>query len=138
VRRTACEYQGQFIARPRAGIFFTGIESMFKVAQSSNYKYKVNVETNGANGQKEKSTFNVQFKRLKQTEITELAASIDSLSFEDLMDKVLVGWDGLVGSDNEVFEFNDANRALLFDIPEARFAVRDAFWESVRMGKQKN
>lgn len=111
---------------------------MFKIAQSPSYKYKVNVETNGANGQKEKSSFNVQFKRLKQTEITDLAAQIEHMSFEDLMDKVLVGWDGLVGSDNEVLEFNDANRVALFEIPEARFAVRDAFWESVRLGKQKN
>lgn len=111
---------------------------MFKVAQTPSYKRKVNVETNGANGQKERSSFNVQFKRLTQTEISDLVAQMANLSFEDLMDRVLVGWDSLVGSDNEVFEFNEANREALFEIPEVRFAVREEFWESVLLGKQKN
>ena len=109
----------------------------FKIAQSDSYKYKVDVETNGENGKKEKSTFNVMFKRLSQSEITELVGT-ESLTFEDLMARVLVGWDGLIGSDNHPVEFNDANRVALYEIPEARFALREAYWESVRLGKQKN
>ena len=110
---------------------------MFKVAQSDSYKYKVTVEMNGEGGQKEKSSFSVQFKRLSQSEFTELVQT-ENLTFEALKAQVLAGWDGLVGSDNQPLEFNEANRAALFEIPEARFALREAFWESVRMGKAKN
>ncbi|CAN7266575.1 hypothetical protein [Caballeronia sp. LjRoot31] len=111
---------------------------VFKVAQSEKYKVKVEIETNTESGRKEKSTFNVMFKRLSQSEITELVQSAESLTFEDLMARVLLGWDGLIDADNEPLEFNEANRAALFEIPEARFALREAYWDSVRLGKQKN
>lgn len=109
----------------------------FKMAQSDTYKTKVDVETTTESGKKEKSTFNVMFKRLTQTELTELV-NTENLTFEELMAKVLTGWDGLIDSENEPVDFNEANRVALFDIPQARFALREAYWESARAGKQKN
>jgi len=111
---------------------------MFCVSQSDSYKYPVTVETNGETGKKEKSTFSAFFKRLSQTEATQLFET-ENLTFEDLMSAVLVGWGtDLVGSDKQPLEFNAMNRDALFNIPEARFALREAFWESIKLGKVKN
>ena len=109
----------------------------FKIAQSDSYKTKVEVETTTETGKKEKSAFNVMFKRLTQTEITSIVDT-ENLTFEELMAKVLVGWDGLIDADNEPLDFNEANRTALYEIPQARYALREAYWESVRVGKQKN
>ncbi len=107
---------------------------MFKIALSQTYRVKVTVETPNEHGKIDKSDFMAEFKRAD-------LATLDELRKEpqlDVLRQVLVGWDGLVDEDNNTVPFNAATRDAVLTIPQAVFALVDAFWASIAKAKQKN
>jgi hypothetical protein len=113
---------------------------MFKIAQKPSYSVLVNVELPGDKGKSKTVQFTALFKRLSQTEIESIheRANEGELKDTELIDEVLIGWDGVQDSDGNALDFNDDNLATLLDIFPVRPTIVKAFFTSLKGAKEKN
>lgn len=113
---------------------------MFKLAQSTSYKWSVKIELPVDGGKFEKATFDAEFKRISQTRINELRTEMEKPGYSelDLAKEVLIGWNGVVDSDGNEIPFSEGNRDKLLDIPTVAVAIGMSFFESLAGAKRKN
>jgi hypothetical protein len=113
---------------------------MFKIAQKPSYTALVNVELPGNQGKGKTVQFTAEFKRLSQTAIESVheRANAGELSDSQLLDEVLLGWDGVQDEDGNALEFNDDNLATVLDIFPTRPSIVRAFFASLKGAKEKN
>ncbi len=106
----------------------------FKIALKPTYKVKVVVETPNDNGRLDKSDFMADFTRADMNMIDELR----QLTQKEVVERVLVGWSGLLDENNEAVPFSEANRDALLGIPQAFAALAQGFWDSIYKAREKN
>lgn len=113
---------------------------MFKLAQSTSYKWSVKVELPVDGGKFEKATFDAEFKRLSQSRINELRTQMEAPGYTetDLAKEVLIGWSGVVDGDGNEIPFSEGNRDKLLDVPMVAVAIGMSFFESLAGAKRKN
>ncbi|NML62269.1 hypothetical protein HHL21_14525 [Massilia sp. RP-1-19] len=106
----------------------------FKVALSPTYQTKIVVETPNNNGKFDKSDFMAEFKRVSFDDLDELR----KLPQKEVLEKVLVGWSGLVDEGGSEVHFNPLNVAVVLQIPQAFTSLYEGFWSSIFRAKEKN
>lgn len=114
---------------------------MFQLAtQSDHITYPVTVECLDENGKLAPKKFKAHFARLPQSEIDDLIAKAQAkeITDNDLVDKVLVGWDDVVDDSGKPIEFSPAMRDRLLEIFPVRPSVVTAWFESLSGAKRKN
>jgi hypothetical protein len=107
---------------------------MFKLSLTDTYTVKIVVEIPNLKGKTDKSDFMAEFKRCDIDKLDELRA----LPQRDVIREVLVGWTDLVGDDNQPVLFSTVTRDAVLAIPQAVFALIEAFWGSIHKAKEKN
>jgi hypothetical protein len=118
---------------------------MFQLDDSPSYWYPVPVELVDANGRTRKFSFDAEFARLEQDEITEMFRPRDEgeppLRDADVVERVFRGWkpDQVKDVDGSPLEVNDTNREKLLNrFPVPRSIVK-AYLKSIGVeGKAKN
>lgn len=113
---------------------------MFTLAQSDSYSWPIEVEFPVDGGKTEKQTFDARIKRLSQTRLEELQASIASGMTNDrgVAGEILVGWAGVVDASNQEIPFSVASKKELLDQARVATAVVAGFFDSLSSGKRKN
>lgn len=106
----------------------------FKIALSPTYKSKIVVETPNDNGKFDKSDFMAEFTRVSFDDLDELR----KLPQKEVLEKVLVGWSGLLDENGEAVNFNPLNMVIILQIPQAFTALYEGFWSSIFKAKEKN
>jgi len=107
---------------------------MFIIDLSPTYSVPVNVETPNEKGTFDKSKFTANFKRCDIDQLDELR----KLSQRDVLKEVLVGWSNLVDKEKQEVPFTPVTRDVVLQIPQALFALAEAFWGSIHKAKEKN
>lgn len=106
----------------------------FKRAVSPTFMTKVTVNVPNDKGGHDKSTFMARFKRPSTEEQEELRP----LKNEELVRRVLVGWDLTDADTGEVVPFSAEELEALLAISPTPLATALAFWESVNGARAKN
>jgi hypothetical protein len=106
----------------------------FKIALSATYTVTVKGELPNDQGKVDKFNFVAEFKRCDLDQLDELR----KISQREVLRDVLVGWSGLLDEDNQTVPYNSAAKDAVLAIPQAVFALIEAFWASVYKAKEKN
>ncbi|MEW6314129.1 MAG: phage tail assembly chaperone [Pseudomonadota bacterium] len=109
---------------------------MFKVTQSPTYLHPVTVVFPGS---KAKHVFDAEFRRLSQDEIASLfdRAKRGELDDKSLAREVMAGWKG-VSDDNGEMYFSASSLETLLAIFPIPSAIVEAFFDSLKRGREKN
>jgi len=112
---------------------------MFKIVQNPTYTWPVTLEIPTDGGKTEKATFDAEFKRLTQSRVEEIRASVERGEMRDidLAREAMVGWSGVVDSDGAV-PYSESGRDQLLDIPQVASAIVMALLSSISGAKRKN
>jgi hypothetical protein len=102
---------------------------MFVLKQSDTYFWPVTVELPLSGGKKEKHSFEVEFKRIPQSQIKAMIDDSESTDV-DFCRVVMAGWKGVVDQDGKEIPFTDGTRDGLIDIPSVAQAVLLAFLDA--------
>jgi hypothetical protein len=105
----------------------------FVVKKISSYSWPVTVETPDS-GRFEKHTFDATFKRMGRTEFNRLAEKGD----KELLETVLLGWDGLLNEDETPMVYSVASVRELVDDPFFSRGFIKAYLESMEGAPAKN
>lgn len=108
----------------------------FKRTQKPTFTTKVTVNIPNANGGFDKSTFVAEFKRLTADELVALREL--GLSNEDVLRKVMVGWQMTDEDTGEEVPFNKAELEAALQILPTPHCTALAFWETVNGARSKN
>jgi hypothetical protein len=121
---------------------------MFKISSiSQTYPTPVIVDVPDGKGGSVKQKFTVIFKRLPQSELDELHRLLNRdklqegetlLSDDEVLDRVVAGWQDVLGENDQQLEFNPENFAALKDVFPARPTLVTAFFDSIKTAKRKN
>ncbi|MDQ2822966.1 MAG: hypothetical protein M3Y65_21735 [Pseudomonadota bacterium] len=122
---------------------------MFAIAANDTYftDVEVNIPTGNGAGKVTKHKFKVQFRRLSKTELREvfrrlddkrLAEGEEKLSDEQLLDDVMVGWEGVLDKQGNVVAFAPETKEKLMDIYPVEATVIGAFFDSIKTAPRKN
>lgn len=106
----------------------------FKRAVTPTFSTKVTVNVPNDRGGYDKSTFTAKFKRPTSEEQEELR----SLKNEELVRRVLAGWDLVDADTGEAVPFNAEELEALLAIAPTPLATALAFWETVNGARAKN
>ena len=110
------------------------------VVQSYSWPVKIEIPVDG--GRYRDADFQAVFQMLGQDEIDDIIRRIqdEDAQDEDLANRLLIGWTGVVGKDGEALAFSDENRSALLNVPYVRRAVLRAYLASMggRKARQKN
>lgn len=101
---------------------------MFKLEEQKNIKWPVTVNIPCDGGRTTKGEFTAHFELLPQDEFREIYAQ-DNASDEDLLRRVLTGWDGVADADGQPIEYNEDTREMMIRIPYVRAAMITAYLE---------
>lgn len=112
---------------------------MFKLSQSPEYTWPVEINLPADGGRTEKATFDAKFKRMTQSRMEEIRAAADrgELRDADLAREALIGWSGVIDENGEV-PFSEAARDRLLDVPMVASAIVLALLSSVSGARRKN
>ncbi len=105
---------------------------MFKLTTVDNYTHPVTVHVPVGDGKHAKERFTAIFAYLGQERIGQLAETQDHMADTELLNEILVGWDGVADETGKALPFTHENRDRLLDIPYVRIAVVKAYFESLR------
>jgi hypothetical protein len=94
-------------------------------------------------GRTQKFSFEAEFNRLEQDEITEIFRKREEdeppVKDAEVLDRVLVGWRGVKNADGSDLEVNPGNRARLLNRFPASSSIVRAYLKSIGIeGKAKN
>ena len=103
----------------------------YVVKKTSSYQWPVTVKTPN-HGQFEKQTFDATFKKLGRADFNKLADRGD----RDLLETVLLGWDGLLNEDETPLVYSIAALREQLDDPYFSRAAITAYLESLEGGSQ--
>lgn len=123
----------------------------FRIAASPTYKVEVAVHFPGEDGRLRKQSFTAVFKRLTQTQIEALrdriaargngallATDPQPISDRELLDDVLVGWEGVQDEDGNDLPFNDAHKDALLALHPTQPRLVAAYLKSLTEAREKN
>lgn len=99
---------------------------MFKIEQQKTVIWPVSVSIPRDGGRITRSTFDAEFELLPQNEFTAIYQQ-DGGNDEDLLRRVLVGWQGVADPDGDPFDYSEERRELLIGIPYVRTALVSAY-----------
>ncbi len=111
---------------------------MFRIQLSPEFDWPVSVEL-PTDGQKERHHFDARFKRLTQTQLEALQQEPE-MTDRAFVERVLVGWRGIVGHDEQEIPYSAAAQARLLDIPGVATAIARAYLDAIHGGgaRRKN
>ena len=115
----------------------------------NSYTWPVTIIIPVDGGHKEKSTFDVEFKRLTQTRISEIRklarkmeiGAIDDdemLEDQEAAKEIILGCDGVVDEENKEIKFSEKRLNELLDIPTVAGQIVKAWFDSLETAKRKN
>lgn len=108
----------------------------FKIAQSETYTDTVIVIMPGS---RVKNSFDVEFKRLPQSEVDALMKRIreGDMTDTDLCRDVIVGWRGVSDEAGEL-PYSETNRDKLLEVFPVPRSIVECFFSGISGAKQKN
>lgn len=101
---------------------------MFKLEEQKEVKWPVTVNIPRDGGRTTKAEFTAQFQLLSQDEFKEVYEQ-EGASDEDLLRRVLTGWDKVCDANDESIEYNSDTREVMIRIPYVRAAMVAAYLE---------
>lgn len=109
---------------------------MFKLAPSDSYKCAIQVELPGG----EKHTFDALFRRFEQSQVDDLYQQLaeNAISEDELVKKVLVGWDKVSDEDGTPLDFTAHNLERLLEVFPMRSTLATAWVDSLTGAREKN
>lgn len=104
---------------------------MFKINQSTTFKWPVKVEIAKDGGGFEKATFDVVLKRMTRSENEAIGQAVfnGTMTGVDAVKQITCGWDG-VTDDGSPVEFSATNLDRLLEVPGVAVAIFKAFTEA--------
>lgn len=116
----------------------------FKLDQSPSYRWPVEVSMLDENGSQVQHNFQVDFKRLSQTELEKVVEDFRSedlgskLTDRSFCEKYVVGWDQVQSADGTPLAFSGSALASLLDVVRVATEIVLAWFESIKVGQEKN
>jgi len=112
----------------------------FTLNQNNSYKWPVKIDIPVDGGKYEKHTFDAEFKRVTQTRIRQIGEQIENneITEADLLNEVLLGWEGINDEDGNAIKFSQKSLADLVDIPMLATSISKSFFDSIAGAKRKN
>lgn len=107
----------------------------FRLAVSETFKAKVRVSMKNDKGQFHRSDFMAEFKRYSTDELEDMQKQMTN---RQVVEDALVGWEGVLAEDGSRIDFDETNKAIMIQIPQALHGLIEAFWTSVFEARQKN
>lgn len=101
---------------------------MFKLEEQKTVKWPVTVHIPRDGGRTTKAEFTAHFELLPQDEFREIYAQ-ENASDEDLLRRVLTGWDGVADADGGTIACNAETLETMIRIPYVRAAMVTAYLE---------
>ena len=116
---------------------------MFKIKQTNTFIWPVKLVTPVSGGKHTTSTFDIEFKRLSQSEVTKLAEDIqsDERTAHQIVRDIVVGWpDGSISDGDDNLPFSSSALEQLLEVPMAAGAILTAFLDAYngQAAKRKN
>jgi len=108
----------------------------FKLTQNPTFTTPVTVNIANDKGGFDKSTFVGKFKRLSTKQVEELRQQ--GLSDEEVVRKVLVGWEMTDEATNEEVPFTPETLEAVLQIQPTPYATARAFFEAISGARAKN
>ena len=112
----------------------------FVLKQSNTYKWPVSIEIPVDGGKHQRHTFDGEFRRITQSRVREMGQLIEAgdLNDVDVVNEVLIGWDGIDDDDGNPVKFSKVALSQLVDVPLVATAIATAFFDSIAGAKRKN
>lgn len=121
----------------------------FVLKQSATYKWPVTIVIPIDGGQKERHTFDGEFKRLPQTRVNELVTQLQLqqrpdidpdqiLPAQDAAREILVGWSGIQDDSGEEIPFSETALNQLLEMQMVAAQIILAWFNSLEVAKRKN
>jgi len=116
---------------------------MFKIKQSKTFVWPVKITVPIDGGKYSNSTFDVEFDRISQSAVEQLASSIqnEEQTAVQIVKSIIVGWpDGSVTDGTDSIPFSDSALDELLDVPGVASAIITSFLEAYngQAAKRKN
>ena len=121
---------------------------MFKISTiNQTYRTPITVDVPTGDGKSVAHKFAVMFARLPQDELDDLyrrmnPAKLDEgekqLTDDELLAKVVTGWEDVLDDQDRPLEFNPDNFTALKNIYPTRSTLVQAFFDSIKTAKRKN
>ncbi len=121
--------------------------SIFAIAGNETFFVPVEVSIPDGTPKGKTHKFKVEFKRQTQTELKAIFRRVNKetlegdeelLTDDQLLQDVMVGWDGVLDKNGNKVEFTPENMEALLDVYPVRPAVVGAFFASIKTAKTKN
>lgn len=114
-----------------------------KLAVKPTFSAPVVMRLPGDDGQVEEVKFNAVFRRLASTESKDLSARLldkeKPMTDAEVLDLVLVGWDGLIDEAGIPFHYNRENRvAAAEDWSKFEYSISEAYFKYSTPAAEKN
>ncbi|NEX47600.1 hypothetical protein [Pseudotabrizicola algicola] len=109
---------------------------MLKIVKNPEFTAPVKVQVPAEGGYADMN-FTARFKALTVSE----SEAFDMMSIrgtDDWLRTILIGWDGVVGEDDQPLSFNNAVRDQLLDVPFIRMAIIQAYNAAMMGAKRGN
>lgn len=112
----------------------------FVLSQKQSYTWPVKYRAPRGDGKTDEFEFTAEFRRVSQSRFVEMLQQIEAknLTDNDLIDEVLIDWNGIKGTDGQDFTYNDTNKQILLDLLGMPAAIVGAFFDSLRGAPRKN
>jgi hypothetical protein len=112
----------------------------FVLKQTDSFSWPVSIELPVDGGRHEKQTFDVQFKRMPQKWIRDIAKKIDAdqVIDVDVAREVVVGWSGITDDAGKEVPFSQKALEQLLDVPTLAGSVVMEFFKATAGVKAKN
>jgi len=112
---------------------------MFKLNQSESFSWPVEVMIAGNGGKFTKETFDVEFKRVDESRLQEIAMAVarDDMDDRDVVKEVVVGWGGITDN-GEAVPFSPSNLDRVLEVPGVARAIARSFVAAHRGAAAKN
>lgn len=113
---------------------------MFRLDQSAKYRWPVKGELVAEDGNQQSYEFHVHFRRVGMAEVEEMVKATQDSSMTDrqIVEELVVGWEGVLDADEHEMPFSSESLAILCDIVRVRAAIVRAWFDSLREGPAKN
>lgn len=113
---------------------------MFVLDKSPSYSWPVQTEVASNNGKFETETFDVNFKRVTESEKMQFfgAETVQRHTDVEICKKVVVGWKGVTDENGNEIPFSQENLDKLLEIPKVSSFIVIAFLESLAGARVKN
>lgn len=114
---------------------------MFRLGQTSQFSYPVNVEIVGDSGIRKTHTFTAVFRRIERDEFDDLVERVRAgeVKDRDVVDRVLLDWRDVEDADGNALACDHAGKAQLFSVLPVVPAIAAAFLEAnTPKGRAKN